>query len=141
MGWKRALVVLLVLNAYACAKQHTDSNELSYEEKILGRPEPTSDQEKKAECGFIRAEIAKTNALLQGCAFMAKDMPNFIACQTVGRNKIATLETRAANISCLAAFSSSQGVPSDIRASFEQCFERCQRLTGQTKERCFEVCK
>jgi len=56
---------------------------------------------------------------------------------------IAELETRAANLACTAAFSTSIAPnPSSFAPmTFDDCFAKCKELTRRTDEQCFESCK
>jgi hypothetical protein len=87
------------------------------------------------ECGQIRAEIARQQSLAQMSGAASTTPMMAMGFQAVARKKIATLESRAADLQCTAAFSSTVAPTGQ---SFDQCFERCQQLTTRTKEQCFD---
>ena len=137
VGWNRTVIVLAAFCLQACTSREPACQGPSYAEQLASRPIPQTDVEQQSECAFIRGEIARMQSLAQGCSAFARNRMEVAICQAPARDNIAALESRAANIQCSAAFSNSQG---KREASFDQCFERCQRLTDRTKEQCFDSC-
>jgi hypothetical protein len=111
----------------------------SYDETILSRPMPQTDQERQQECNWIQGEIARQQNLAQIGSTMATSPLMAVAYQSAARNNIAALNARASNVNCTAAFSSAPAAPS-YGQSFDQCFARCQQLTNRTKDQCFDAC-
>jgi hypothetical protein len=60
-----------------------------------------------------------------------------VAVQAKARNNIATLESRAAEVQCTAAFSNAavSSAPVSTKPNFDEC-----KYTDRTKEQCFDTC-
>jgi hypothetical protein len=122
------LAVSLLLSG--CAAQP------SYRDQVLGRPAPSSETERRAECEDLRVEVARQQSLAAYGATMGAPMMA-AAYQAAARQNIAIVEARAANIGCRAAF---QSVAPSTRLSFDQCMEKCSEFTKKTREECFDTC-
>jgi hypothetical protein len=115
-----------------------DGGGQDYASSVLARPTPGTDQERVAECGWIRSEIARQQSAGQAGASIASAPAMGVAFQAAARKNIAALESRASNIQCTAAFSNTPAVRPG--QPFDQCFARCQQYTDRTKNQCFDSC-
>jgi len=116
----------------------------SYQESLNARPTPQTKQDKQKECSFLRQEIARMQSLQQQGAIQMKICnPQYGLC--MGRlimakavRNIASLESRASQIQCGAAFSST--VVSSNKSSISECIEACKKNTNRTSTQCFDRC-
>lgn len=109
----------------------------SYVEQLSGRPYPTSQQSIDTECAWIRSEIARMNSL----SAMSVTSQYALAFQAMARNNIAALESRAANLRCGAAFSSTHVIEKqNSTTSIDECIKACKKNTNRTPEQCFDAC-
>ena len=111
-------IILIAAALSACADQN---NQQSYAEALQSRPMPDSVESRQQECGWIRGEMARQRSLAQVGGAMATSPMMAMAYQAAAGKNLAALETRAANIGCNAAFSSTP----QQADSFDQCFARC----------------
>ena len=119
----------------------------SYKEKINARPIPHTTQEKQKECSYIRGEIARMKTLYrQGETQDKRPAPKGMYVANFGSlfmeiatKNIATLESRAAQIQCGAAFSSVVS-SSNGGSSIHECIEACKENTNRTSTQCFDRC-
>jgi hypothetical protein len=130
------LVIAFIAILAACAHQS------SYAEQVADRPMPQTEQERQEECGFLRSEIARQETLGQVGGTMATTPLMTVAVQAKARNNIATLESRAAEVQCTAAFSNVpvSSAPVSTKPNFDECFSHCRKYTDRTKEQCFDTC-
>jgi hypothetical protein len=109
----------------------------SYVEQLSARPYPTTQQDIDSECAWIRSEIARMNSLNA----MSATSQFALAFQAIGRNNIAALESRAANLRCGAAFSSTLVIEKQNQtSSIDECIKACKENTNRTPEQCFDLC-
>lgn len=131
--WGCLLSIMLL-----CAYQNQNRRP-SYEQSVLNRPMPQTDQDRQQECAWIRGEIARQESLAQVGTTTATSPMVAVAFQSIARNHVAALNSRASNIKCTAAFSNAPAAPPSGQG-FYQCFARCQQLTTRTKDQCFDAC-
>lgn len=132
------LTFLLIFIATGCTKEPT------YTEQLNIRPLPKSKQDIQQECSYIRQEIARMQSLYQrastqqcnprlglclGPMFMAKSNKN-----------IASLESRASQVQCDAAFSTVKIINNQGTNSIEECISACKDNTNRSSSECFDVC-
>lgn len=109
----------------------------SYVEQLSARPYPTSQQAIDTECAWIRSEIARMNSL---SAFSVNSQYSW-AFQAMARKNIAALESRAANLRCGAAFSTTHVIEKQNHtSSIDECIKACKENTNRTPEQCFDEC-
>jgi len=77
---------------------------------------PQTEQERQGECSFLRSEIARQETLGQVGGTMATTPLMAVAVQANVRNNIATLESRAAEVQCTAAFSNAPVSSAPVKA-------------------------
>lgn len=122
----RASIILLAMSLCACA------TEPSYRDSVMNRPVPTGEADVSKECAWIRSEIARMNSLAA-----ASTMSQFaLAFQAQARNNIAVLETRAAEVQCLASFAATKPETPKII----QCIDACKANTDRGSAACFDSC-
>jgi hypothetical protein len=127
-----------------------------YEEALSQRPMPSSEQERQKECGWIRQEMTRQRNIAAysgkleaqqaaqgnyGQGQLPSNDPkvqNMVAQMLVAQH-LTSLQTRAANVGCRAAFGATS--PSPTGMTFDQCFEKCKQLTGRSDTECIESCK
>jgi hypothetical protein len=108
----------------------------SYNEQLSQRQMPTTEQSKSEECSWIRSEIARMeniSAVLTGSQYE-------LVSKVAARNNIAALNSRAANIGCHEAFSTTQIIEKNNSSSIDECIEACKKNTNRTSAECFDVC-
>lgn len=136
---KLIITSTFILIITGCTKQPT------YNEQLNTRPLPTTQQDKQEECNYIRQEIARMQSLYQvastqrcnpslgiclGPAMMAKS----------NRNR-ASLESRAAQVQCDAAFSTVKIINNGTNnSSIKECISACKENTDRSSSECFDVC-
>ena len=121
------------LNVFACALLGCAS-EPTYLDQLSAKPMPTGEAQVRSECGWIRSEIARMQSI--SATVSGQDAMVF---QAMARNNIAGLESRAANVGCIAAFSS-QSLPTIVVSPIQQCVATCKANTSRTPEQCFDSC-
>lgn len=129
-----AVIGLLMVCLNSCAHD-TASRGTTYAEQISQRPLPTTEQGVAQECGWIRSEIARMQSLGQLAAGRA-----LMVGVVMARNNIATLESRAANLRCGAAFSSPHVIEQKQSSRIDDCIRACKENTSRTSEECFDSC-
>jgi hypothetical protein len=77
-----------------------------YADSVLNRPLPANDSARNQECTWIRSEMARQQWFAGGA--MATSPMQAAMYRAAAQQNIATLESRAANIGCRAAFSNGQ---------------------------------
>ena len=123
--------VLFFVLALGCAK----SQSVNY----LARPLPATEEQRQAECLWIRQEIARQRSIVNYA--YSSGNPYAAIFQTKAGQNIAQLEARAAQIRCHAAFSNTiPPASTPDKLSFDECFKKCKELTGRTREDCFDSC-
>jgi hypothetical protein len=139
--WDRQQMLVRLVNgkieSFTTANRPDSNSGENYASALLSRPMPATDQERAAECNWIRSEMARQQSLAGVGTSIATTPLMAAAYQAAARQNIAALESRAANVQCTAAFNSAQPQSGQ---SFNQCFSRCQQLTSRTKEQCFDAC-
>jgi len=125
------LAVLVVLLVGGCA---STKSEQTYAEQIAQIPTPNGEDDKQKKCAYLRSEIARQ----QNIATYASQMQGIYATAGVmgARNNIATLESRASDFNCNAAFGASRPPESSISV----CIEACKANTERSSEQCFDSC-
>ena len=124
-------IFLVTFFLVSCAHQP------SYVEKLSQRSYPTNQQAIDGECGWIRNEIARMNSV----SAMSINSQYALAFQAMGRNNIAALESRAANLKCGAAFSTTHIIEKQgSTSSIDECIKACKENTNRTSEECFDDC-
>ena len=123
--------VAAILFLFGCASEP----EQSYDEKIAAISPPANEKERQEKCGWLRSEMARQQNI---AAYGASQMQgNFsLLAQIQARKNLATLESRASDFGCLAAFSNVRGESSGIDA----CIASCKKNTSRTSEQCFDSC-
>lgn len=117
--------------------------EPTYSETINSRSMPTTEQQKQEECAFIRQEIARMQSLKLRAATQPCN-PQYGLCIgpimiAKANSGIATLESRASQVQCDAAFSTVKilNAPSN---SIKECIAACKENTTRTSTECFDTC-
>jgi len=115
---------------------------------LTSRPIPSTLEGRQRECEQIRYDLAdvESRASVASQAITNPSMRLYAIAEL--RQQRAELESRAAQLSCAAAFSSVVREPSTrppqpppSRLSFDECFARCKDLTERTNEQCFDTCR
>lgn len=130
---KTLAVTLLILGLTGCASE----SKQSYAEQIASLSPPTSPEEKRQKCGYLRSEIARQQNI---AAYSGTQMQGVyaLAAQMQVRNNIAAVESRASDFGCLAAFGST---PAAVGTSdISSCITACKENTTRTPEQCFDSC-
>ncbi len=134
-------IILLFVTAIfliACASNEK-TEKPSYWDLPTSSVMPNTVEEKYAECGRIRDEIARQQTKADAANTMFS--PRFaMMVRGKARENIAELSSRAAKIRCHAAFSNTAAPETKRRMEFDQCFEKCREHTSRTKEQCFDAC-
>ena len=104
---------------------------------ITDYPKPTNEKELSAECLNIRNEINRQRAIAQ----YARSRSLIIAAyaQRKSAENIAWYEGRSAYIGCPGAFSGTV-IHQKGDLTFDECFEKCKKLTRLNDEQCFDKC-
>lgn len=129
---KQTLLVLLMfgLMLNGCAGK-------SYEEKLAERPFPTSQKGIESECAWIRNEIVRQNT----ASAMGATTQYALVYQALAQKNIAALESRASNLRCGAAFSTTHIIEKPATSSsINDCIKACKENTTRTSEQCFDAC-
>jgi hypothetical protein len=109
----------------------------SYVQQLAERPYPNSQTDIDDECAWIRSEIARMNSL--SAASVGSQYSLLL--QAMARKNIAALESRAANLRCGAAFSTTHIIEKQERSSsIDECIKACKENTNRTPEQCFDGC-
>lgn len=126
-----AVLICIASFLLSCAHQPT------YVEQLSERPYPSTEQDIANECAWIRSEIARMNSL----SAMSATSQYALAFQAISRQNIAALESRAANLRCGAAFSSTIAIEKQRQtSSIDECIKACRKNTNRTPEQCFDAC-
>ena len=127
--WQRKLGILIVLISVVlisgCASGPT------YQERVAMMPVPQTQEQLAQDCAWIRSEIAR----MQSLAVASATSQFALAFQAQARNNVASLESRAANIGCHAAFSSQNNQDLPETTSIQQCINACKENTNRTSRR------
>jgi len=101
---------------------------------------PFAEAQQPQECAAIRSEIARQQNNAQIIAGMYPGIMG-IAAQGRVKNNIATLESRASELGCYAAFGNRPSAPERPSPSpIESCVSTCKANTSKTPEQCFDAC-
>ncbi len=112
------------------------TSQQSYQDNLNARPVPQTNQDKQKECSFIRQEIVRMELLYQDST-TKKSMGRYY--MMVASQNIASLESRASQIQCGAAFSSTV-VSNGDGSSINECIEACKKNTNRSSTQCFDRC-
>jgi hypothetical protein len=124
-------IILVALFLAGCANNQSGP---SYEERLAQIPHPQNEDQRGKVCAYLRSEIARMqNLAAYGAAQMQPNMALYA--QLASRNNIASIEAKAAEFRCSAAFAERQA-PSGIEA----CVATCKANTSRTPEQCFNAC-
>jgi len=131
-----AVGVLLVACATEPAPpQHTEGP--GYWDLPSSHRMPTSEEERRIECGRIRQEVARLQSAVDAAeTFLHPEEAAVVRVQV--RRSLADLQTRAADVGCGAAYSQS---PPAKGMSFDDCFKKCKQYTSRTDAECFDSCR
>lgn len=130
---KLNLFIFLIFFLVGCATH----DEPTYVEQLAQRPYPATQQGTQSECTWIRSEIARMQNL---SAALTTSRYALIA-QMAARNNISALESRAANLKCGAAFSTTHIIEKQkTTSSIDKCITACKENTNRTSEQCFDAC-
>jgi hypothetical protein len=121
-----------------CDKQPT------YAEQLKARQMPQTQQDKQNECSFIRQQIAQMQSGIQ-LASAQKCNPQYGLCMgpvVIARNNanIASLESRASEVQCDAAFSTVKVINNNSNNSIKECIAACKENTNRSSTECFDSC-
>lgn len=121
----------------ACALLAGCATGPTYSESVNSRAIPTTDEDKRSECGWIRGEMARMRGVAAVGGAMATSPLMAAAYQAAAQRNLAGLETRAANVGCYAAFRTDSPA---AKPAIAACVETCQKATSRTSEQCFDAC-
>ena len=110
----------------------------AFERSVDAMPAPANQQQKQDECAWLRAQIARQRSIAMiegGRGLVGEEI------QVVASQHVATLESRAADFNCQAAFSSvaapaAPSAPSPIAS----CIAACRANTSRSSSACFDAC-
>jgi hypothetical protein len=112
-----------------------------YSDALDARPSPTSDEERRAECAWTRQEMAR----MQNIAAVVSQQPMLqyqkMQAMVLARQNYAALESHAANVGCTASFGTTTVAPASQGMGFDDCYEKCKKLTERSNGECFDSCK
>ena len=100
---------------------------------------PTTAAGVSAECGWIRQEMARQRGIYGSLGALGLNSQNQAIARTGIQGNMASLETRAANVGCPAAFR--EGAAANAGTGFDECYNKCKQLTTRTNDQCFDACK
>jgi hypothetical protein len=136
---------------------------------VAQRPLPTDEQSPAQECEWIRSEMARIQNIVEAARTTYDSNPlaptapmmtpsfnrgmtmgwdatapmrkrTLIQIEALARDKIAALESRASNLKCGAAFSSTYVIENKQSSPIDDCIKACKENTSRTSEQCFDSC-
>jgi hypothetical protein len=138
----RTLVLVGVLAVLSGC--HTPHN--TYAE-LVNEPPPTSDQNRDAQCAWIRSEIARQQTVGEMGASMQTTPMAAAMYRGVADKNIAYLQSRYSQIQCdvVRVAPTAPVVPAQPSTaptmSLEECVAECRKLTSRTDAECFDACR
>src|SRR5689334_17499385 len=119
---KTRTAVLIYLAVISGCAHHNPPQQPSYAEQIAKIPSPRNEEDRQSKCSYIRSEIARQQNLAMGANAQLRGM-YAIKIQAMARDNIATLESRASDFKCSAAFGER------TQSNIDNCVAACKANT------------